>query len=137
MDYYVVLGIAEDADEETIRSAFRALARRYHPDVGAGSSPVEFQRARAAYETLVDPARRRHYDRQLRASRARPVVVRELREVMIVPTPFAEPLLGSRQASCGFQRTWVTATRSSVFDEIVEELFASFDDDWFGPRRWR
>ena len=33
MNYYVVLGIAEDADEETIRSAFRALARRYHPDV--------------------------------------------------------------------------------------------------------
>ena len=31
MDYYVVLGIAEDADEETVRSAFRALARRYHP----------------------------------------------------------------------------------------------------------
>jgi len=31
MNYYVVLGIAEDADEETIRSAFRALARRYHP----------------------------------------------------------------------------------------------------------
>lgn len=42
MDYYVVLGIAEDADEETIRSAFRALPRRYHPDVGAGSSPVQF-----------------------------------------------------------------------------------------------
>ena len=48
MDYYVVLGIAEDADEETVRSAFRALARRYHPDVGAGSSPIEFQRAREA-----------------------------------------------------------------------------------------
>jgi len=29
MDYYVVLGIAEDADDETLRSAFRALARRY------------------------------------------------------------------------------------------------------------
>ena len=29
---YVVLGIAEDADSDTIRSAFRALARRYHPD---------------------------------------------------------------------------------------------------------
>ena len=54
MDYYVVLGIAEDADEETVRSAFRALARRYHPDVGAGSSPIEFQRAREAYQTLAD-----------------------------------------------------------------------------------
>jgi hypothetical protein len=69
IDYNVVLGIAEDADEKTIRNAFRALARRHRSDVGAGSSPVEFQRAREAYEALVDPGRRRHYDRQLRASR--------------------------------------------------------------------
>jgi curved DNA-binding protein CbpA len=55
MNYYVVLGIAEDADDQTIRSAFRALARRYHPDVGAGSSLIEFQRGREAYETLADP----------------------------------------------------------------------------------
>ena len=92
MDYYVVLGIAEDADEETIRSAFRALARRYHPDVGAGSSPIEFQRAREAYETLADPERRRRYDRQLRASRVQPVVIREV----IVSGPFPEPLFASR-----------------------------------------
>ena len=62
MDYYVVLGIAEDADDETIRSAFRALARRYHPDAGADSSTAEFQRAREAFETLGDPERRRLYD---------------------------------------------------------------------------
>ena len=64
----VVLGLAEDADEETIRSAFRALARRYHPGVGAGSSPLEFQRAREAYETLVHPERRRRYDGNDRCS---------------------------------------------------------------------
>ncbi len=52
MNYYVVLGIAEDADVDTIRSAFRALARRYHPDAGPGSSTVEFQRVLEAYETL-------------------------------------------------------------------------------------
>jgi curved DNA-binding protein CbpA len=54
MNYYVVLGIAEDADGDTIRSAFRALARRYHPDAGPGSSAVEFQRALEAYETVSD-----------------------------------------------------------------------------------
>jgi curved DNA-binding protein CbpA len=133
MNYYVVLGIAEDADEETIRSAFRALARRYHPDVGVGSSPVEFHRAREAYETLADPERRRRYDRQLRDARARPVVVREV----IVSWPFAESPLSSRRSSFGVPRTWVTLTRSSVFDQLVEELFASFDDGWFRPpRRW-
>ena len=132
MNYYVVLGIAEDADEETIRSAFRALARRYHPDVGVGSSPVEFHRVREAYETLADPERRRRYDRQLRDAR-RPVVVREV----IVSRPFAEPLLSPRRSSFGAPRIWVTLTRSSVFDQLVEELFASFDDRWFSPpRRW-
>ena len=133
MNYYVVLGIAEDADDETIRSAFRALARRYHPDVGAGSSPVEFQRAREAYETLADPERRRRHDRQLRDARAQPVVVRQV----IVSRPFAEPLLSSWHSSFGIPSTWVTVTRSSFFDELVEELFASFDDRWFSsPRRW-
>jgi curved DNA-binding protein CbpA len=129
MDYCGVLGIAEDADEETIRSAFRVLARRYHPDVGAGSSPVEFQRAREAYETLVDPDRRRRYDLQ-RAQRA---ITREFNEV-IVSRPFAEPLFGPTR-SFDVPRTWATATRSSFFDEIVEEFFASFDHDWFSPRR--
>ena len=133
MDYYVVLGIAADADEQTIRSAFRALARRYHPDVGAGASSVEFQRAREAYETLVDPQRRRQYDRQLRASRARPVVVRE----SIVSHPFAEPLFSPRRMSFGIANPWRPLTRSFLFEELVEELFASFDDDWIRTRRWR
>lgn len=133
MDYYVLLGIAEDADDETIRRAFRALARRYHPDVGAGSSPVEFQRAREAYETLADPERRRRYDLQRRSARARPVIVREV----VVSRPCAEPLLSSRRSSFDVPRTWVTVTRSSFFDDLVEELFASFDDHWFrSPRRW-
>jgi len=138
MDYYVVLGIAEDADEETIRSAFRALARRYHPDVGAGSSPVAFQRAREAYETLADPARRRRYDRQLRASRAHSAAVEEL----TVSKPFAEPISGSRRASYRVHATRVPPTASTFFDDILEELFASFADDWLQHewlrgRRWR
>lgn len=131
MDYYIVLGIAEDADDETIRSAFRALARRYHPDVGAGSSPVEFQRAREAYETLADPERRRRYDLQLKRARAVPVLVRQV----AVPRPFAEPLFRSRHTSFGAPTTWVTVTRPSFFDELVEEIFASFDDPWL-RRRW-
>ena len=132
MDYYVVLGIAEDADEEMIRSAFRASARRYHPDVGAGSSPVEFQRAREAYETLVDPERRRRYD-QLRASRQHPVVVQEV----TISRRVVEPVVDLRRFSFGVPGTFVTVTRPSFFDEFVEDFFASFDDRWLrGPRRW-
>jgi len=132
MDYYVVLGIAEDADEEMIRSAFRALARRYHPDVGAGSSPVEFQRAREAYETLVDPERRRRYD-QLRASRQDSIVVREV----IVSGRVAEPVVDLRHFSFGVPGTFVAVTRPSFFDELLEDFFPSFDDRCLrGRRRW-
>jgi curved DNA-binding protein CbpA len=132
MDYYVVLGIAEDADEEMIRSAFRALARRYHPDVGAGSSPVEFQRAREAYEILMDPERRRRYD-QLRGSRQHPIVVREV----IVSTRVTESVVDLRRFSFGVPGTFVTVTRPSPFDELVEDFFASLDDRWLrGRRRW-
>ena len=133
MDYYLVLGVAEDADEETIRSAFRALARRYHPDVGAGSSPVEFQRAREAYETLVDPERRRVHDRRLRASRARPTVIEEL----IVSRSCAEPLFARARVSFPGSGTRVTRSASFLFDEIVEECFASLHDLRVAPRRWR
>ena len=133
MNYYVVLGIAEDADDDTVRRAFRALARRYHPDTGDGSSIVEFQRAREAYETLGDPERRRRYDRQLRASRVPPFVVRESG----VSGTFPEPLFGSRQASFGFRSPRVTIVRSAFFDEVFEELFASLDHDWVWWRRLR
>ena len=105
---------------------------RYHPDVGAGSSPIEFQRAREAYETLVDPERRRRYD-QLRASRHRPVVVQEV----IVSTQLAEPVVDLRRFSFGVPGTFVTVTRASFFDELVEDFFASFDDRYLrGRRRW-
>jgi DnaJ-class molecular chaperone len=119
MNFYVVLGIAEDADSDTIRSAFRALARRYHPDAGAGSSSVEFRRALEAYETLNDPARRRLYDQHLRDSRVRPTII-------------AEP---SRTVSFGFPNRRVTITRSMLVDELFDELFSSLHDDWFW--RWR
>jgi DnaJ-class molecular chaperone len=131
MNFYVVLGIAEDADSDTIRSAFRALARRYHPDAGAGSSTAEFRRALEAYETLSDPVRRRLYDRNLRGSRVRPT----LRAEPIDPRSVAEPLFASRAVSFGFPNRRVTVTRSILLEELFDELFSSLHDDGFW--RWR
>jgi curved DNA-binding protein CbpA len=133
MNYYVVLGIAEDADGDTIRSAFRALARRFHPDAGPGSSTVEFQRALEAYETLSDPESRRLYDHQLRASRVRPTIIAQPR----VARPEVEPLFASRAASFGFVNRPVRVSRATLFDELFDELFGSMQDDWFWYRRWR
>ena len=64
VDYYAVLGIDEDADDESIGRAFRALAKQLHPDAGATERDVErFKEVAGAYEVLGDRKIRREYDR--------------------------------------------------------------------------
>jgi len=64
-DYYEVLGVARDADETTIKKAFRRLARELHPDVNSQDPQAEekFKEAAEAYEVLSDRERRATYDR--------------------------------------------------------------------------
>jgi DnaJ-class molecular chaperone len=78
-NYYVVLGVPQDARPDAIRSAFRQLALRYHPDRGAQSDARRFQDAAEAYGVLSDPGRRARYDRQIersirRVDRRRPAI---------------------------------------------------------------
>ena len=75
MDLYAVLEIPRDADQATIRGAYRILARRYHPDRGAGSSAERFRQVKEAYETLVDSGSRHAYDLSVQWAE-RPVPVR-------------------------------------------------------------
>ena len=131
MNYYVVLGIAEDADGETIRRAFRALARRYHPDVGAGSSTVEFQRALEAYETLINPDRRRVYDQGLRRLRPGAAITRE----PIAVEPLVEPLVRPRAYAFEVQGRRRMGPAATLFDVLFDELVASLEDDFWAA--WR
>jgi molecular chaperone DnaJ len=64
-DYYEVLGVSRDADDATIKKAFRRLARELHPDVNKNDPQTEdkFKEAAEAYEVLSDPDRRATYDR--------------------------------------------------------------------------
>src|SRR6058998_1794315 len=64
-DYYQILGVSRDADEATIKKAFRRLARELHPDVNSSDPQAEekFKEAAEAYEVLSDPDRRATYDR--------------------------------------------------------------------------
>ena len=63
-DYYEVLGVDKGADQSTIKSAYRKLAKKYHPDVNPGDKEAEkkFKEATEAYGVLSDDEKRRQYD---------------------------------------------------------------------------
>lgn len=64
-DLYEVLGVSQNASADEIKSAFRKLARKYHPDVNPNNPEAEekFKEVSTAYEVLGDPDRRARYDR--------------------------------------------------------------------------
>jgi len=64
MNFYIILGLSQDASTADIKRAYRRLSRRYHPGVNPGDRAAEvmFQRISEAYETLVDPGKREQYD---------------------------------------------------------------------------
>jgi len=118
MTLYAILGIRPDADNETIRTAYKTLARRYHPDAGEGACTEKFREVVTAFETLSDPGRRRLYDLELGPSRLGPS-----RRVENPIGPMAGPTFSARGDFC--------------IDEIFEDLARLFEDDWFGfGRRW-
>ena len=62
-DYYEVLGVSKDASQAEIKSAFRKLAKKYHPDVSKEPDAEErFKEAQEAYAVLSDEAKRKQYD---------------------------------------------------------------------------
>ena len=63
-DYYEVLGVDKNADDAALKKAYRALAKKYHPDVNPGDAEAEkkFKEASEAYAILSDAEKRRQYD---------------------------------------------------------------------------
>ena len=72
LDYYTLLGVAEDANSDAIRAAFHTFALKYHPDNHGGTGQEGrateiFRRGTEAYRVLRDPTQRVAYDRTLEA----------------------------------------------------------------------
>src|SRR3989442_4894668 len=62
-DYYRILGADRHADDKTLKSAYRRLARKHHPDVAKTKDAGErFKEINEAYEVLSDPKKRQRYD---------------------------------------------------------------------------
>lgn len=113
-DYYAILGVSRAADPATIHSAFRALARRYHPDAGGGSSTTKFREVLDAYHTLSDPTRRRQHDIDLGHA---------VRSAGVVPEPLFEP---ARSATTPVHYTRAPAAFDDFFVEFRRFLDREF-----------
>jgi len=61
-NYYAILGVPIDADADTIKRAYRQLARRFHPDLAGPDGAVQMKRINRAYDVLSDPEKRLNYD---------------------------------------------------------------------------
>jgi curved DNA-binding protein CbpA len=120
MNCYSVLGVSSDADLETNCSAFRILARRYHPDTGSGSSAEKFRQVVEAYETLSDTVRRQAHDHALLSVQPRLMV-----EV--------EPMVGRRSYTASPHTAFYNSRPlfTSDLDATLDELVRLFQDNFF------
>ncbi|MGH7321629.1 MAG: DnaJ domain-containing protein [Candidatus Rokuibacteriota bacterium] len=102
-DYYAILGLQPGATEEEIRKAYRRLALEWHPDRNPGASEAEerFKEISEAYAVLVDPSKRRDYDRARRTG-----------------TPYAS---GARREDL-FRDLFANPQASAIFEELAREF---------------
>jgi len=120
--YFAILGISADATPDEIRSAYRRLAKEFHPDHFAGGSK-RFRDIQEAYSVLGDKRRRREYERNIRK-------VSPTTTLRPTPYPEPEPLIPEEGpvdiGEVSPVRSFQSLTPS--FDEIFDWLWNNFSD---------
>src|SRR5712692_1982103 len=109
-DYYKTLGVPRSASEAEIKSAFRKLARKHHPDVNPNNKDAErrFKEINEAYQVISDPEKRKKYDR-LGADWERGA---------------AEEEMMRRYGSSGFGQARTRGAGAADFSDFFESFFA-------------
>jgi curved DNA-binding protein CbpA len=120
-DYYALLGVDPGATTAQIKSAYRKLAKHYHPDVNTSSDAAEkFREITEAYDTLTDPDRRRRYD-QLHG--------------------FGHATSGTDDGSSRYYRTrdstrTSTGSAHGTSSPMASRIIKVLEETWMEIRRW-
>jgi len=124
-NYYIVLGISPDANQQDIKSAYRQLVKELHPDhYGEDSQP--FREIQQAYSVLSDPERKRAHDAELQRRRGSEVIV-EVKSGAGTRRPPIEPIEHVRRP--GIEEVFVNRsfeTYSPSYNEIIDRLRSNF-----------
>lgn len=121
-DFYELLGLTRSATRDEVKRAFRDVSKRTHPD--AGGNPGLFRLVTEAYETLVDPSRRREYDAGVDARRAEAERLSQLEAALAARTAEVESL---RRSS-----VQPVMNPSSQPVQVTSQAKPSLSDHWRG-----
>ena len=130
-DYYEVLGVAKNADEKTIKKAYRKMAKKYHPDTNAGNPDAEkkFKEVTEAYSVLSDPEKKKMYDQFGHAA------FDQSAGGSYQGSGFGNGFQGFKSGSGGYREYHFTGNADDIFGDMFKDIFhgsSSKSTDGFG-----